>query len=47
MKCPVCKRIVEQVYLGASIGASKLYGCPVCGVVVWDKLPQTDFRKSW
>ena len=37
MICPACKQSVVPVYLGATIGGSKLHGCPICGVVLWDK----------
>lgn len=33
--CPKCK--VLLVYLGALLGATKLYGCPECQAVYWEK----------
>lgn len=35
MKCPVCKKEVTPVRLGATIGATQLKGCPNCGIVIW------------
>ncbi len=35
MITPCCKEVA--VYLGATIGATRLYGCPKCSLVYWDK----------
>ena len=32
-KCPVCKKYVLPVRVGATIGARQLTACPKCGVV--------------
>lgn len=34
LKCPSCKKTVISKYLGATIGAAKLYACPKCGTVL-------------
>ena len=33
MNCPVCKKNVIPLRIGATIGATQLRACPECGVV--------------
>jgi uncharacterized C2H2 Zn-finger protein len=33
MKCPNCKHSIIPLRLGATIGGTRLLGCPVCGAV--------------
>lgn len=34
--CPKCGAVL--LYLGATIGATKLWGCPNCGIVYWERV---------
>lgn len=40
MKCPVCKKNVIPVRIGATVGGGQLTACPECGVVFCDQVKE-------
>ena len=45
MECPVCKKSVTSIRIGATIGAGQLTACPNCGVVICEQVIIKQERK--